>query len=342
MADRVTGKVADLSADIRGKTDETILITITNPYGTDTETNQSTTGNGHGRYSYTTSNTLDIPGVWTATYLEGGSPVFVQEFSVGPRLGYARSLHDLRIDVVSRVEDVHEGYVLDADEKTISDPGLIGGAGDYQGWWIVPDPESPDAGRALMVDSYNGSSLEVAQRFWTALTENDRYTLMDANPREVDRAIRTAVQDLLYLSRIPYTLSDIAVPSDGLITLPDYLTHVVDVWVPDSDVGSVPLANDSWSLQPGRTLYVDTDESTVTVMVLSHAHVPLWEDSLVDIDPAVVIARAAHLLHANRAGSSTIDLDEHLRRQLAARDEYEQSRRSSVGRIPAGSRKILG
>lgn len=339
MADRVTGKAATITADIRGLTDETVTITLSNPYGTAVATDASTTNNGHGRYSYTTP-ALTVPGIWTAEWSYNSSVVKTQDFSVGPRLGYARAVFDLRTDVARRVVGVHEGRVLESQSNSISDPTLYGGAGDYQGWWIVPDYESDDAGRALMVQEYNGSTLQVVPQFWAAMSENDRYILMEVHPAEVDRAIQVAVQDLTNLSRIQISLPALTL-TDNLVTLPDHITHVTEVWVPDDDEDLVRVGQTAWDTKPGRKLYVDTEEDTVTVTVLANATVPLWDDSLVDIEPASVIARAAHLLHANRAGSSTIDLEEHLRRQLAARDEYEQSKRSGVGRIPPGSRKVI-
>lgn len=341
MADRITGRVATITADLPGLTTETVTLTITDPYGVELVGDAATTGNGYGRYSYTTETALTVPGEWSAEWVESSVVVRTDYFSVGPRLGYARSLADTRIDVARRVVTVYEGFVLDAEEKAVSDPGLIGGAGNYQGFWYVPDPDGDDRGRAFLVETFNGNSLELSHEFWTVPSENDRFFLMDAHPREVTRAINVAVQDLLPLSRIQMTLPSIAIPTDGLIDLPLNVSHVYEVWVEDDDEGLVRLAQNLWDTKPGRRVFIDSEADNATIGVLAHASVPRWEDSLIDLDPAPVISRAAHLLHANRASSSTTDLDEHLRRQLAARDEYEQSKRSSVGRIPPGARKII-
>jgi hypothetical protein len=146
-----------------------------------------------------------------------------------------------------------------------------------------------------------------------------------------------AIAELSPLARIELFYG--AVPLvDDLLSIPAGLTHVSAIHTSEG-----LLTPSSWLMRSGRRVgfvAAPTDE-VLGVAGLRDATYPEWEDSIIETDEATTVARAALNLHANRASGQSLDQEEHLRRQLAAQEEYEGTKRNSVGRIPSGSRPVL-
>jgi hypothetical protein len=339
MADRELFRDALVSADLFGfDAAGPVYLTTTDPYGVVAINAEETTPLGDHRFTHTIPAILmDTPGVWTNAWSDGVSRTVLQTFTVGRQPLAGVTKHDLRINIASRVSHVHFGIASSEEDQVITDTSLIGGSDEFQYWWVVPRPGSVDAGRFLRVVNYNGSGLVLNEPLLEPIQRGEPYTLMKINPREVDKAIHIAVAELSPLARIELFYDAVVVASD-LLTLPAGITHVSTV-----HTSTGLLTPGSWILRSGRRigLTATTDETTLGITAIRDAIYPLWEDSILEVDEATTVARAAMHLHANRAAGTGLDQEEHLRRQLAAQEEYERLKRNSVGRIPAGSRMIL-
>ena len=340
MADRDLDRVATLSADLPGGDSDTIFLTVTDPFGTVIVDAVNVPSLGKNRYRYTTTVLLDIEGIYSATwhYQDKDSDVH-QQFTVGLQPVYGISKFDARIQIASRVSRVFYGQVSVADENLISDDSLIGGSQEFRYWWIMLDPSSNDAGRVFRVRDYNGQALELSSGFITIPDDGQTYILFDIDPREIDRAINLAISELAQQARIDMRLTnlDLLVDADDRVVLPPELSHVSELWS-----NGTKLLPTEWSMMPNRRIQFSTTPDAPTEVVAQRsAAAPVWEDSILEIDPPSLVARASNFLHASRAGGAAIDNEEHLRRQLAASDEYERVKRGAVGRIPPGSRAVI-
>lgn len=330
MADRILNEASTVWMDVPGAT-ATGDYTLTDPIG-----DVSSLGTGispsEGRYSVSLP-AQTIPGLYLLTLTVSGTS-YQRRFTVGTRNAAGRTRYDIRADAAHRLGMVHIGLVDDADTESVSDVSLYGGASEYVSWWIVFGPDSANPGRSRMISDYNGATLQWADALPTSPVAGDQFTLFQAQPAEIDRALEVAVRDMAELSRIPVTL-ELAVASDA-VTVPQLVTHIHQLYEDDT-----LLTNSAWDTLPGRRVYYETDELTLTVRGSRESWPPQWDDSLLDLPPAPIIARVAMQLHFNRARGNSSDLDEHLRRGMVAQDEWEQARRIVSGRIPSGSRLVL-
>lgn len=335
MADRTLGQTATLYADLPGGDADTITVTVTDPYGA-TVASAAVTSSGDNRYFYTTPILL-LSGVYDVVWSYAISGLTVrQTITVGRQSLSGITKYDLRIQIASRVGNVEYGQISAADLTTISDTSLLGGADEFLDWWIMLGPNTLDAGRAKRVVGYNGSAIELSDSFLTIPARGSIYTLFELNPRETDRALAVAINELSLQTRIETRFEAIAIAND-LLVVPKGITHVSEIYA-----NGTKLTPDAWHMRSGRRIFFDTTpDAPLDLIGLRQAGFPQFEDSIVETDPAATIARAANLLHANRAGGAAIDTEEHLRRQLAAADDFERARRTAVGRILPGTRIVV-
>jgi hypothetical protein len=337
MADRALLADALVSVDLIGVDPANeVSLTVINPYGAVTLTDVAVPI-GAGRYQYMIPAVyLDTPGLWINVWSDGYQTVY-QNFTVGRQPLAGVTKHDLRLSIANRVNEVHYGIMASEEDQIISDNTLLGGSNEYDNWWVIPDPQSVDAGRFYRVTGFNGSGLVLSEPMLHTTNRGEPYSLMKLSPREVDRAMRLTIAELSPLSRIEVFYG--AVPLvDTVLVIPAGITHVSAV-----TTSTGPLTPSSWRMGTGRTIVL-SDILTDTVIGISgirDASYPQWEDSIIECDEATAVARASLHLHAARAAGQGIDQEEHLRRQLAAQDEYERTKRNSVGRIPAGTRPVL-
>ena len=337
MADRHIGYDARLLFDVAGAGDEPALVTVFDAYGVLIIDGLPPAILGDGRYEYIIPAALMLSaGVWTASCVTENGKSTSFTFTVGQRELTGMTLYDLRHQVINRVSDVEYGIVSYSDGTSITDSSLIGGSDKYRYWWVLRGPETADAGRPLRVVHSNAEGLELSDAFLTTPDRGEPFTLMSINPREADAAIRAAITELAPLARIEVHLPSVPNLEDEIV-IPHGITHVSAVY----DGGAL-VAQSGWTLVGGRRLTFTTAPSNdlVTVIGLRDASLPRWEDSIVETDEASTIARAAQHLHASKARGQGLDQEEHLRRQLAAQDEYERAKRNSVGRIPPGTRPV--
>jgi hypothetical protein len=334
--DRELGRVATLTADLPGGDDTIIALTITDPFGTVLVNAVTVAGIGADRYVYTTVDPLTVAGIYQADWEYLTGRVITQLFTVGRQAIAGISKYMLRIQIASRVSDVMRGEVSSSDISSISDDSIIAGPERYNYWWFLLNPEHDDAGRRFRVTNYNGTALELSRHFITIPDVGESYALFRLDPREIDEAMAIAVNELAQQVRTEVRLEDITI-DDDLTTLPRGITHVSEIWA-----DGVKLKPGDWLMRSGRRVgFTTTPAEPVDLIGQREAGFPVWEDSIVETDPFTTVARASMLLHANRAGGAAIDPDEHLRRQLAAADDFERGRRTSVGRILPGSRAVL-
>lgn len=338
MADRELSRDALVLADLHGfEASGPVFLTVLDPYGVVVVDNELTTPLGASRFEYVIEGDLmDTPGVWTNRWTDTNRTI-VQTFTVGRQPLAGVTKHDLRLAVADRVSEVHYGFATSEETQSITDTTLLGGANEYDYFWVIPNPYGADAGRYLRVTGFNGSALELSAPFLQPIQPGESYSLTKVNPREIDRAIKMAIAELSPLARIEMFYGEVPVVADHLV-LPAGLTHVSTI-----HTTAGPLTAMSWAPRSGRRIGFTTtpSEATYGVSGLRDATYPEWEDSVIETDEATTVARAALNLHANRAAGQALDQEEHLRRQLAAQEEYERTKRNSVGRIPAGSRPVL-
>jgi hypothetical protein len=336
MADRTLGQTALLYADLPGGDLDQILVTVLDPYGVIVSEEDVTVPAGQDRYFYTTP-ILTLAGVYDVQWSYVTRGVTVQQtFTVGRQPLSGLTKYDLRAQIASRVSEVEFGEVSSADSSTIADTSLIGGADEYVNWWVMLGPDTVDAGLIRRVVDYNGSALVLNDPFISTPLRGQQYILFKVSPREVDRALRVAVNELSQQTRIETRIENISVVDD-LLVVPRGITHVSAVFA--NHIKQLPA---DWHMESGRRIAFDTSpDAPVDLIGIRESGFPQYEDSLVETDVTATIARGANLLHANRAGGSAIDTEEHLRRQLASADDFERARRTAVGRIPPGTRIVL-
>jgi hypothetical protein len=338
MADRSIDEVATIYTDLPGGSSDTIELTITDPLGTIIVDAEVVPVVAQNRFAYTTATELTIPGVYRADWhYTVADNIITQYFTVGKQPLTGITKYQLRYQIASRVSPAWVGEVYSADTQSIVDHTLIGQPEEYILWWVMTDPASEDAGRIKRVTGYNGSALEISPPFIAAPVMLDSYTLFAVSPREIDNAMRMAINELSNQARIELRINDIQADEDDIITIPNGVTHISEVWGDNEAI--LPA---TWRPLPGRRIIFETlPDEPIDLIGIRQAGFPLWEDSIVETDPTTTVARAANLLHASRAGGAAVDPEEHLRRQLAAADDFERARRTSVGRIPPGTRPVL-
>lgn len=334
--DRELGQVATFVADLPGGDLTTIELSLTDPFGAVLVDAEVVAGIGTDRYVYTTADPLTLTGVYQLDWQYGTGRTVQQLFTVGRQPIAGLTKYAIRIQVGNRVAKVIRGEVSSADLNTIADDSIIAAPERYNYWWMMMNPLHDDAGRRFRVRSYNGTSMEFSRHFLSVPESGEEYALFEIDPREIDEAINMAVNELSQQVRTEVRLENITI-TDDLTTLPRGIVTVAEVWA-----DGVKLKPNEWIMRAGRQIgFPTTPAQPVDIIGQREAGIPVWEDSVLETDPFTTVARAAFLLHANRAGGTAIDIEEHLRRQLAAADDFERGRRTAVGRIMPGSRAVL-
>jgi hypothetical protein len=340
LADLEPGRTETVYIDAPGNLVE--IIRITDPHGTVVD-EDVVTNLGQGRFEYTIpSSLLTTEGVWKLDWLTVGlNLVKSQRITVGRRPLSAISKSQLRSQVARRVDMVHVGTVYAVQGDAIVDTTLLGGATNYVGWWVVIN-EGPLRGMARRVVQYNASAMKLSSTFPVDIAEGTSYTLMRLDPREVDEAINTAFADFMRISRTEVTIDGVPIVN-GVVQVPEYVTHVSGIFN-----GSTMIGKQHWSMLPGRRIeisenYLNTNSgvSSVSINGMRNIAAPVWEFSTIDVEPQALIARAAFTLHANRAAGPGVDIKEHLRRQLAALNEQEQTMRRATARLSGSSVRVI-
>jgi hypothetical protein len=290
--------------------------------------------------------TVDMSGVWQVVWQVDDTPMETQTFTVGPPTLAGMTAFEARVQAVRRVEgDSVIGRVTDVSGETFIDETLLGGKGNYVGWWVLINEKASTLPRR--VRSFSGSGMVVAPAFSVPPPPGTRYLLSPISPDEVDIAMRTAVSEVSDIARIEVHVPNIPLTTlsteSRVIQVPRGITHVHSV-----SVGGLSIPLQGWNMQRGRQLNIlggaSAESGTqpfAAIIGIRPAGFSVWEDSILDFDSGTIIARVASLLHASRAGGQGADIDEHLRRQLAAMDEYQNLRSRAVGRPYPGSRLVI-
>lgn len=351
MPDRVTGAAALVYVDAP-RFSGAVTATIIDATGATALNAASATKVGTARYPVTIpASAMTRQGVWVGTWTPASGEPIRQEFTVGPRQpGLTR--WELRLQIAGRLGGVIESTIDTSQPGVVIDPSLLGSPASYRGWWLLLHPEAGTAlaGLARRVVDFAGSAMTLSSPFPLEPAAGTRYALMKLDPREVDRAVVEAAKEMSGASRIPLAVSGLALVAGSVegtkaLTLPQGFLGVTSLYTAKGE--EVPY--DWWTTRPGRQLVLTQDGGSadletgdlVTVAGIRALYAPVWEDSVIEIEPTALKARAAVELLAARAGGAGVDAHEHLRRQLMAQQEYEGARRYAAGRMPAGIRPVI-
>lgn len=345
MPDRLVNLPARLLADIPGLTDEAVTVDVRD--GADVHVSAGDAINLFtGRYQFDLDADMVVrQGQWVATWTcEAPATTYTQAFTVGPRPSAPISRFELRLLVGEAVGTAYDSTITDSDGEEIADDTIIGGPDNYRGWWVALDSPSIDAGRFRRVTDYNGSSMTLSSPLGGVPVSQTRYALFDMDPRRIDKAIDVAISDLSAIGRVGVRYSDIAV-ADNVLNVPVGITWVTGLWGEDveGEEAEIPIAN--WEMLPGRRLRLATpafdDTEAVTLTGIRPLSALVWDDSYLDIEPGPIVARARQHLHSTKAAGQGVDIDEHMRRQLAAENEYKDARRWVGGRARSGAMQVI-
>lgn len=343
MPDRFEGAGSVLYTTVPGNTaPDTVL--VTDPSGA--ASSQIPTAMGDRRFSCP-AGALARHGVWTAEWKNGATVLVRQAFTVGPRSS-GLTKWDLRLAVASREGGCQESYVTDSRPGVIVDGDLVAAPGSYRGAWVVVHPEVGEelAGVARVVKDFSGSALVLSRPFPAVLPSGCRYAMFTTDPREIDRGLRVAVRELAQRARIGVIIKDLALTEDAetgelTVTAPVGLTHTHTVY----DAAGLELREAQWAMRPGRRVVIQAGvvkvDDLVSLAGIRKLYFPQFDDSVVEIEPTSLVARAALELKAARAGGAGVDVKEHLRQQVLLQQEYEANLRHASGRPPAGIRPVI-
>lgn len=347
MPDRVTGEDLTLRVDT-GSTTGPVTVTVTESTGEEVGTaTASEIGGGHWTADVSVGSYTN-EGLWTATW-DTPSGEIEQEFTVGPG-GYL-SKHAVQVRALSRIGESYWGQLSYHDSTQVVDPNLYGGSGDYVGYWFVPSADSDAAGMPRRVKAYNGSSLTLSEAYPFTLPSGTRYLLVrDVSPFEVDDALDEIVATLRRREYPKLHASGLSIEdySESLETaeveVPLGWDYVTGVYLTDSDGDEEEHPPSKWSMIPERRIFLKNvcdDETTVRLYGARDPRSSVWEDSLIDINPSIVIPALAHRLHVARARGSSTDPDEHIRRTVMSYQEFEDAARRFRARVPRNLREVL-
>lgn len=345
MPDRAVGRSATIYADLPGLEDEPVFVRVVDAGNVVQVENEPAVAYGDGRYSFTLdASQVARSGVWETTWLgPNGDPTVEQEFTVGPVSGAVATKYDLRILTARRLSEVNEEVVSQAMDGTLSSDTLLGGTDNYVGGWVLLGEGEVEAGRPRRIRGFNGTALVLSSPFVNIPRRGTSFSIYRDPPTEIDKALKSAITDLSSSIKIPVRTGNISFETDGggnfIIPVPNGFEYVNEIWHDNDEVDW-----DSWRLIPNRKILVDAGAvltSPVDIFGLRHAGYPVWDDSIIDHDVTAVVARASAYLHSTRAKGVATDPNEHLRRHLAALQEYEDNVRRTVGRIPANARRVI-
>ena len=271
---------------------------------------------GQGRYIATIDPAhTRAEGLWTAVW-DYGSGTYEQPFTVNAGTGI--TLGTARVQAAQRVDVVHTGRVAASTLDTITDHSLIGGANDHLGKWVVPDENCADARHFRVVTGFNGSVLTVSSAYAQPLPVGSRYYLFSEHvqPEAVDRAIISVIQSLANSVAISLRAEGLVPDERGIVTLPKGWTRLSEVWMTLDDGRMVSVAPRDWECLAGRRLRVLGANETVTLSITGSREPlpPVWDCSVLDVNPLLLLAGVASELHRSLAGGQATDFDAHLQR----------------------------
>ncbi len=334
MADRPLNQLSTVYADVPGSGTGPVTLSILDPNGATIASSVVATFVGGDRFR---STFLPLrAGIYTLVWT-GAVRTITQQISVGIQPIAGMTKFDVRIQTAQQVAAVWHGIVTDVQDTQFVDNSLIGGADEFVEWWLMMGIEHPDAGITKRVIDYNGAAMILNEPFDNEPVRGDSYVLFSIDPKEIDRAVATAVSDLSEITRIPVEITGLVLDADDIFVLPAGITHIATIYD-----GNDVLQPKDWSLLTGRRIKLLSEpDDTVKVIGLRHASFPIWEDSIIETDPTATILKAAHILHSTRALGQALDFEEHLRRQLAAEQAADRATRNAVGRLLPGTREVL-
>jgi hypothetical protein len=346
MPDRVTGDDLKLRVNT-GSTTGPVTVTVTDAIG-DTVGTADGTLVGSGYWDAVVENPSSrIEGLWTATWNTPQGEI-EQEFTVGAP-GYLDK-HTIRARVFSRIHNTHYGQVKFHSGDKVVDSFLYGGQGDYVGWWFIPDGTSIAAGIPRRVKAYNGDGLTLDQTYPFTLPAGTRYHLVyGVSPFELDDAMAEVMASLrrreyptLHADGLSLAEHSI-VKRVGYVDVPAGWDFVSAVYVTDPETHEEAREASEWDVIPGRRVEIKRVHSDASVRILGarYPRPAVFEDSVLDINPAMVIPGTAHRLHTSRSRGASTDPDEHIRRAVMAYQEFEDTLRRFRARIPNNLREVL-
>lgn len=347
MADQTPGTAMRLLADL-SSTGLTGTVTLTDPLGA-AETPVAFIEVGLKRYRVTVTPTSTVQGLWTAVWKDGSNTILLtQTFTVDTGIGATR--YEVRLLAARKVsQETYEGVVTSGSTTTIVDDDLYGGDLDYNGYWLLRDPDSDESGSQRRVSDYDGTThtLTVSRAWATAPSADEDYCLFpdDLSPRDLDRELANSIRGIADAVLVPLHTSALVptkVNTVGEVTLPTGWEYVYEVWNTDSTGNHTRVSPDGWDLGRGRKLQVTGADDTWSLDIygLRQARVPLWDHSVLDVNPLVLIAGMATAEHQDEAGGAATDVDVHLQRSAQAFAQYGALLTTRTARIPHNTRRI--
>jgi hypothetical protein len=321
-------------------------VTLTDALGNSASASTAFTEVAQRRYrvTITPTPTRTVEGDWTATWSHDGSgSPLTQRFTVGPDRG--GTLWDARLMVARRIKQIYIGTVDDVTSDTIVDAELIGGSTDHHGAWLLPWYDEYDAGRSRRVVNFDGTTLHLARPAVVTPSVGDRFVLFPESlqPTLVDAAINQVIHGLTEQGFVRVRVTDLVPDTDGIVSLPNGWTHVYGVAITDPDDIRAEVEPENWEFLHGRKLIVEGIDETYTVHLrgLRPPRVPQWDDSVLDINPEIVVPGSAAIVHQDLAGGSATDYDAHLQRANNSFQQFGVQLTINLPNIPMNARRIL-
>lgn len=336
MPDRIIHQSAMLYADLPTTGDVSVI--VTNPLNQVIIDGELAEEWAEGRYRYQIPS-VSMAGLWEVVWDNDNGVRQVTPFTVGPPGAAPVSRWDLKALIAARVHDYHIGRVEDAFGNTVVDPTVLGGAGNYRGWWLLIKEDGHTIPRR--VTAFSGSAFTIQPPLTFPVARGTPYLLSPIPFDEIDTHLRTTMNGLGDIARIEVHVPNVPITTSGDVNevyVPRGITHVHVLSIEDNDIPS-----HTWTMRSGRRLQFSSEVTGefASLIGIRSAGFPQWEDSYLDFDSETIQARLAALLHAGRARGQAQDMEEHLRRHLTAMDEYMAFRRTGVGRPYPGAKAVI-
>lgn len=354
--DRIVNQAACVRAYLPGYSGSTIYVRITTPSGSALVDAQQATESDEALFYYTYSaSAVPEQGQYTLIWSNSVTmaPVLLtQKFVVGSDTKPNTPVYRIMQEAASRVGDRHTGSVRVATTSTITDFSIIGGEGDYKGLYFILDPLTCGSEFKEIVRRVASFNTEHTITLDLPLPSippvGTRFYLLEEDPREVFSQVLLAMADHLDLIYPSYNTSiTVAQEQDSnnnyryRATVPVPLEWVYRVVNEDGD----EVAWNDWDMRPSRVIEIDTSDVEDGDLFYLYGHIkitePRWWDSYLNTEPGGILARVTHLLHAHHARGDALDPEEHLRRQLAALEEYDRLKRGGMDRLANGSKEVI-
>lgn len=298
--------------------------------------------------TFVTQTTPRLDGDWRVDWDSGDRQII----GVGP--GDDLTRYEIFSAALGEAGGIYFGRVDAASGQTLVDQRLLGGAHDFGGYYLLLAPPSLAAGRAFLVDEFNGSTLALVDPVDDLIQPGDRYILTEVNPREAQALLREAYAMIGPIARVRVmaealltneTPSWSAAQPELTVTIPAGWSHVTNVWLHTNDGthDRVQLLSDrSWRIIQGGLLGIPNNVYLQDVRLegLRPGHEPRWADSRSDISGPAVAAYVSARLLANRSRGQLTDPDEATRRQQLTGQRMMGLLNWGTGRVPNGARRV--